>query len=127
MKTASFDLCLELYARSGWELDGHGLYIDKAWWRLDAGARPSSHVQDRYKLLQEQVVAPAYDLGYLLRKLPDGVELLKRDGRYIAGDPPQWRERGISQSFVCPEDALANLAADLFRRNLLTRGASDDK
>lgn len=69
MNVASLDLCKELYELSGWNNLAPGVFdIEKAW-------RPTPLASaDNYRLIgigpntQEDI--PAYDLDYLLTKLP---------------------------------------------------------
>lgn len=138
MRVANLELCKELFEVSGWDLDEHDKYLSKWWWSLDGVVQ--DWAADRYKLTPDQVVAPAYDLGYLLRKLPDFTELHKEyaDGKVrwnctdenaesqINGVP--FAEPHIDFEFYdndhyadTPEDAACKLAIELFEQNILTK------
>lgn len=99
INVASLELCRELYELSGWE-DGYESTMD--WHQPVDGSRG----------------APAYDLGYLLRKLPLG-ELRNRDGLYSA-----WQNNSANvapQYAETPEDAACKLAIELFKQGVLTK------
>jgi hypothetical protein len=101
-----------------------------------------------YEMTTEDDCLPAYDLGYLLRKLPkhhnfgmpyvsqanDGSQwvasyvnwwaLWEYDGK---GSAKKWHneviDAGLHFLANTPEDAAAKLAIELFKQNLLTRKA----
>jgi len=103
--TASLELCRELYELSGWE-------GDKDW--------------------RHEPKAPAYDCGYLLRKLPYsvldeyqskvyGVKLkATASGGWVAwyGEIGQSTEMYFNSADT-PEDAICSLAISLFRNGVL--------
>ena len=74
------------------------------------------------------VVAPAYDAGYLLRKLPRRIDLiqLNEERGWLASrtseglQAAQFKSNpsGVAQT---PEDALCLLAIKLFEENILTK------
>lgn len=102
MNTANLELCKELYALSGWLTSDHRA---------------------------EYVAAPAYDLGYLIRKLPTKLKSRKEKlylqpcikpenkGRWSIG----YVYSGIGNIADTPEDALAKLAIELFKKDVLTK------
>lgn len=93
MNVASLELCKELYELSGWKTGG-----DKPTWNGRKGVNS----------------APAYDLGYLLRKLPyHGV--ISGQGTFR-----QASCSGYIASSDTPEDALAQLAIELHKQGVLT-------
>lgn len=120
MNTASLELCKELYELSGWECDG--FYYSRGQLVFD------------YKefMLQAASSFPAYDSGFMLRKLPPC--LPENDDWRLSLEPnfkgSQWfcgyTGRG---SFVhvgqadTPEDCLVKLAIELFKQNILKREA----
>lgn len=107
MNVASLPLCKELYELSGW--DGVTQYHSVA----DA---PDN--------------IPAYDLGYLLRKLPNSLpfkfyggnstnpytfQLRKNKAYWLACYP----STELQEAADTPEDAAAKLAIDLFKQGIL--------
>lgn len=85
MTVASLNLCKELYELSGWEPNSW-------WWTEDYQGTTKD---TKWSVSDEPIIAsgrneglssyPAYDLGYLLRKLPrklNGVNSKQRDGNF---------------------------------------------
>lgn len=116
MNVASLDLCRELYELSGWELPKAQRHVE---------AMPAGGAER---------VCPAYDLGYLLRKLEtvpvedkdimDGANVtfncsfdVKPEYKYAAKlFNGEWHE----QSTDTPEDAACKPAVELFKQGILT-------
>lgn len=122
MNVASLDLCKELYDLSGWKHSANGLTT-------------LSPAPDKIGRQFEQI-CPAYDLGYLLRKLPghiaiqsttwDDVHTEKVRGQeldYQAVACYQSNIKGVLIQEVAdtPEDAIALLAIKLFKQGVLTK------
>lgn len=76
MRVASIELCEELYNLSQWgkEVDGLSAF-DKETGEI---YQTMNVIEDGDGYLRESFV-PAYDLGYLLRKLPNGPCIVKQD------------------------------------------------
>lgn len=97
MNVASLELCKELYELSGWKTETMSMGLHQN--------------------------APAYDLGYLLRKLPSDCPL--------ASDGETWSiayidEDGANREYsnaMTPEDATCLLAIELFKSGVLTKEA----
>lgn len=117
MQVASLELCKTLHELSGWD----DLPNDNDWYteRGVIGYRRSG-------------VAPAYDLGYLLRKLPshdkDGIHANFGVSLLLGGAANLWGAGWESdsgeyelQQANTPEDAAAKLAIELFKQGVLTR------
>lgn len=104
MNTASLELCRELYELSGWGEDGNQ---PDAW---------------------HDISTPAYDLGYLLRKLPGRTSIIKLIDNYIAihDEPSQIFNADFGYKFVAdtPEDAAAGLAIELLKTGVLQKEQS---
>ena len=138
MNVASLDLCKELYELSGW-----GEYPDRphfAWREFIAkrtGSSWYSAEEDYTEGWRDPLdrrhatgithniehVAPAYDLGYLLRKLPQFM-LTRHDAKYYINNVTlDIRGPGLQSSFSneadTPEDAACKLAIELFKRGVL--------
>lgn len=122
MNTASLELCKELYRLSGWK-DTDYFYQFVEYSDLSTGyylTNPS---------LQAPLHAnafPAYDLGYLLRILPQNswVGYVDTSGRrdYALAKTYAWNAQGndIEKIAECradtPEDAACKLAFELWRQ-----------
>lgn len=126
---ASLELCKELYELSDWEdtrddwykQDGYGADLVPS----TTSAQFGTH--ERFELF------PAYDLGYLLRKLPDdvrraddvpyGLTLHKLGDRdfhlnYWWFDDCLYSDL---EPVATPEDAATKLAIELFKQGVLTK------
>lgn len=117
---ASLAPCRELYELSGWDDTDFG---------HQPVLRPGYEGVHRVVITQPKSnnIIPAYDLGYLLRKLPPTDE---------SGDHwEMWRSLdGMSWIIDCPtldtvneatpEDAAAKLAIELFKRGVLKKDQS---
>lgn len=126
---ASLELCKELYGLSGWR-DTFLAYHQ----RLADSAQPFVDTWDEVWNITEIELHPAYDSGYLLRKLP---RTLHDAGYwlYIESQPNQYAAYYCDPShqlyFVSnnvyrareyadtPEDALCLLAIELIRQGIL--------
>ena len=102
MSSASLGLCKELYHLSNWH-EGVDEWFD------------STVTTD---------IVPAYDLGYLLRKLPlvelKHVALDSDDLKRWNCISPHWGT--LRNHFAeTPEDAACELAIELFKKGILTR------
>lgn len=108
MYVANIDLCRELYELSGWETES---------WLSASDLLPEvidGKKTGRYK--RQQV--PAYDLGFLLRKLPEATHIARFTDTYQA----LYVVRGIPQEECradTPEDAACKLAIELFKHGVL--------
>lgn len=132
---ASKELCKELYEQSGWD----EVFLSHHLSDLARIGPLSRDVRDAPRRTGDGVwLSPAYDLGYLLRKLPD---FLQRYGRLTIQPHPNytkqtkvqavpdfsilWYAEYGSQELRCsadtPEDAAAMLAIHLFKRGVLVR------
>jgi len=107
MNVASLPLSKELYELSGWDDTSHNYLSTQS---------PAGDV-----LTQGGGDCPAYDLGYLLRKLPN--YKLEHNGNsanavtcgYLADNKGRW----IFGSANTPEDAACKLAIELFKQGVL--------
>lgn len=137
---ASRELCQELFKLSGWRDTTYShrnyLYIsDKGKPRLDRWE------VKRY-IAPSETAVPAYDLSYLLRKLPatllntslilmkggdeDPFDYKAGYAKSVAGDDLiHWSKfRMEVDSPETPEDCLAALTIELFKQNILKRKAA---
>ncbi len=118
MNTASLELCKELYELSGWTKT-HSV------WHDDTAIDP---IACGYEDIEHAIhFVPAYDLGYLLRKLPP-----KLEGHHLTLSTTRgknewgiWYESwalktGFNRNYTdTPEDAAAKLAIELFKQGVL--------
>jgi hypothetical protein len=129
MNVASLELCKELHETSRWELPTSSEFH----WVETADGDQQLWARRYHEIWDEEVGRfPAYDLSYLLRKLPPQI-----DGIYDLIVSP-----GITGSWlVCycepdgltqydqvadtPEDAATMLAIELFKQGLLTRDGDE--
>lgn len=133
MQVASLELCKELYEVSGW-LGDDRWYMTNPVGYVIGTATPRIFENDKDYVLGYRTDTPAYDLGYLLRKLPQSDDIL--NGRiytlgvvwsltgWMAG---LWDADGnpaphlpISEADT-PEDAACSLAIDLFQQGVLKK------
>ena len=128
MNVASLELCKELYELSGWSKT-HMLWHKSAnpmralssWLPTTTEAYWSFVKENRG---DEVLTIPAYDLGYLLRKLPP--EDKKLGYLDLCQDGTNWMARYTKLSATMmhakadtPEDAAAKLAIELFKQGML--------
>lgn len=126
--TASLELSKKLYELSGWE------ETEKVFEILEGNA-----VQPRSMALAHRWDTPAYDAGYLLRKLPNKMQdegwllSLDHDGMDDAEEKIIWLARYYDGDTVgdetpisicpvtadTPEDALCKVAIKLFEEGVL--------
>jgi hypothetical protein len=115
MNVANFELCQELYDLSGWlaGIDGY-CYVSRPGETRGFEVRPLTDTEnDRIR------ICPAYDLAYLLRRLPVGNVLTSLEDEWIASSSPK------VMTAATPEDAAAKLAIELFRQGILPRGGDE--
>lgn len=114
MTGANLELCKELYELSGWVPE-----------RVSSGVWECGSTLNRgHALLLGHGDIPAYELGYLLRRLPQFAMIYKdaSSGDYRAainvgeGRPKFWADT--------PEDAACMLAIELLKRGYLKRDAA---
>ena len=124
---ASLGLCRELYTLTSWDGVGRG------WYDCDPYPRESTHhfvLADRYTeggtILR---LSPAYDVGFLLRKLEDNgsgcaisLSFIERPG--LVGRKWVAEHRGCSSDGGSPVDAVARLIIELFRQGVWASAAT---
>lgn len=136
MNVTSLELSKELYELSGWEDTQYS-------WAL--------HGEDSFVMFKKPNAfhgyIAAYDLGYLLRKLPSKVYLPTHSGKHLSKHPSvldlsprhSWDDKYTFEGWRAaylktknqngymveradtPEDAAAKLAIELFKQGVLTR------
>ena len=123
MNVASLSLCKDLYQRSGWKgTDYFYQFIEY------------SDLSTGYYLINPVLETPlhanaypAYDLGFLLRRLPrqawqKDFYLLVSDSEWVAGYDSK-HPTGLPRSAFAdtPEDAACKLCVELFKKGILKK------
>lgn len=111
MNVASLELCKELHELSGWEdedsLEWHYGNNNELWHRDEE---------------MTGFLCPAYDLGYLLRKLPFFTDIAifpaSRGESYAKAELEQ---HNLYITADTPENAATKLTIELFKQNILTK------
>lgn len=151
MNVTSLELSKELYEVSGWQVTNY-------WWRehlpnhnlnhtvlkeamISDNLRFKANTEANNRFREENKFYPAYDLGYLMRKLPARLDLkdniswnltfwktikdLEGNTQYSADYQAGMSEKMlISKTWLeqdMPENALAVLIIHLFKQGLLTK------
>lgn len=131
MQIASLDLCKDLYELSGW-IDTYLTYhldVRSNEWCEPVHSEVFEHVlislAEGKSTYKKDRVRPAYDLGYLLQKLPYGGFCLQRhpdpDGGWQAYLQDNLHRRIADVYADTPEDAACKLAIELFRHGVLVK------
>jgi len=119
--TASLELSRTLFELSGW---------DKTYWYYDG-----KKVVIRAGFIDNFIQAPAYDLGYLIRKLPPDTAIINQ-GRLFKDSKPYLAVRRTYTSdplthIGCeadtPENALCKLAIELYKQGILTKNNQEQQ
>lgn len=136
MHVASKELCEELYELSRWlpeEYLEDGAYADLRWWiNFPSGTFQVGH-QLQPSFAHREIVCPAYDLGYLLRKLPnyppkgpadtnyyDQLFIAKVGNKYEAYYFNRITHRRAGNALAdTPEDAACKLAIELIKQGIM--------
>lgn len=123
MQVAKLELCKELFELSGWST------TEKVWF-LSAN-NPTGSLWRNGELVQDGIECfAAYDAGFLLRKLPDGVSLYKGRRGWTLNSGNTFQLNNISTGNLLrlgnflsavPEDALCKLAIELFKQGILKK------
>lgn len=108
MNVASLENCKTLCELSGWA-DTEFTYYANA-------GQHSGTMMHRSQVFDKDENLPAYDLGYLIRKLPDATIIRYGSSKYLAV-----YGAGTLQQEDTPENALCQLAIELFKSGTLTR------
>lgn len=127
MNTASLELCKELFELSGWGLDGD--FRESMFWWFDNGG--DWKAQYLHESTVGRIQHPAYDLGYLLRKLPTdqvkehlhySLNLLYANSysHWVCGYGGTRPIKGLTREYsVNPENATAKLAIELIKQGVI--------
>jgi hypothetical protein len=130
MQVASLELCQELYEVSGWVNDAHWIEQGPNEFLASRDNYPTVAVHDdamgEYPYFKKKL-SPAYDLGYLLRKLPKFIGNDRVTIQPVVDDrwDASYDEIDGSSTHDCfadtPEDAAAKLAIQLFNQHILRK------
>lgn len=129
MNVGSLELCKELYEITAWEdtifvyRETYSIYRSPefriALVQQTVRTRPSLTDWDMKETEEFRQYIPAYDLGYMLRKLPPHYIVWRTSkDRYISG---RIAEGLVISQFEAktPEDAVCKLAIELFKKGIL--------
>lgn len=109
---ASLELCKELYELSGWKAE--------LFWVEDVG---HWSVADNINNYSDGQFVVAYDLGYLIRKLPPISKVVKvpitNGSTYGGVYVYEANEPDLVSNADTPEDAACKLAIELFKQGTL--------
>lgn len=125
MNVASLELCKKLYELSGWNTTDF-VYVNRPRGNSDRWdvRRRTPRTTSNHSLIEH---ISAYDLGYLLRKLPKGTTITKFSGklegtsRYYANVTTNLATGEVVGSGNCntPEDAACKLCTELIKQGVL--------
>lgn len=133
MSVASLELCKELYELSEWDDTSYHYANGILEHGIDTAFKKYA-IEEKYP-----GYCPAYDLSYLLRKLPKYVKVDERSSRLefhpLAEDSTKWAVGYMKPGLLSsewhiiavadtPEDAACNLAIELFKQGILTKEAA---
>lgn len=128
MNVASLERCKELHELSGW---GHDPNKNAFWW-MYFEPTPAKYHEPEYRLKYKTKGdywehVPAYDLGYLLRKLPTFSTISKLPEQQLTGSSLGYSafiDNGyavIQEYDNTPENAACKLAIKLFKQGILKK------
>lgn len=113
MNTASLELSQELFELSGWRTPNY------VWTKREIGGKWQS-VCLRLEIPDfEHGDYPAYDLGYLLRRLPPRTTISKNPNREAYGAWVAGMDDDRFEEADTPEDAACKLAIELIKQGIL--------
>ena len=114
MNVANLELCRELHELSGWE-DTYLAYVSQTTGEQHVLAADGSFGEN-------WDFDWAYDLSYLLRKLPVHTKLWaeRPDNWHAHFDDKDGLMQGLHVTYDTPEDAAAKLCVELIKQGLLT-------
>ena len=134
MQVAELSLCKQLYELSGWDTASKYLWIE---------AHQEYDIDNGDTFNQEHPAIPAYDAGFLLRKLPRQIGSywlrmitpFTTDWRFDYFDQGSqerlWSNTENKADSMCvadtPEDALCRLAVELFKEGVLTKSQEETR
>lgn len=123
MNVASLERCKELYELSGW-LDTRDQLVKYSLKDMPILLpMPKGEIDVAVLAGAVEWTLPAYDLGYLLRKLPAESNVMNigdkwfRATHYLGGSG----FKHIYKTADTPEDAACKLAIELFKQGILTK------
>lgn len=119
MHFAEVELCRKLYDVSGWD-DTSFKYV--------GGSRDNIQLRPRNKRITAPDV-PAYDLGYLVRRLPYPVSVTANQKGFVT-TAAMMRHRPPFFNYLArdasPENSTVDVLLEMFKQNVLTRIPSAD-
>lgn len=119
MNVANLSLCKELYELSGWD--------DNELWDCTYRNQTVNATLNRVQIASDRGeyywTDPRYDLGYLLRKLPNASIHTDHpyDAIYYSYRKGGYDTQTLHFKADTPEDAACKLAIELFKQGILTK------
>lgn len=120
MQVASKELSEELYGLSGW-LEDHWFYTNRFNYPVEYDLRVANALQGCVFEPKKGDI-PAYDAGFLLRKLPSTTRLSKYAQNSFRTEHDRGDQGYFDVADDTPEDALCKLAIELFKAGILQKG-----
>lgn len=129
MQVASLELCRELYELSGWNTHVYHLKNRSVG---STSASPFDHPRGN-------AICPAYNLGFLVRKLPPLIGRARFPcisypiNMWVAGytsDIDNWhhlKQFDYLETADTPEDAACKLSIELFKQGILVKEVSNNE
>lgn len=124
MRVTSLEISRQLYVATGYKWNPN----DRRW--VKTPMRAYGQPVDDYRMWKVVPVGyrgktaatwyPAYDLGYLLRKLPEGFTIVTRfNDEWLASWAPHVDEPDYAHLARTPEDAISMLIMELIEKGIL--------
>lgn len=115
MNVASLELCKELYELSKWGFDAYDKQDSNLSWYREYSDKGIGNL-----------IAPKYEAGYLLRKLPINTQLYRgNQNSWWCICTAQTKKNTVPKRFGgeydTPENALCKLAIELFKQEILVK------
>lgn len=119
MHVASLELCKELYELSGWKNGKHTWYLEHAYDPNGIWIERDDWDLNKVETNMSEYFYPAYDLGYLLRKLPPVSKVINCSNERTQIYGALFPEGKLTFQADTPEDAACKLAIELFKQGIL--------
>ena len=106
MNVVSVDLCREIYQLTGW--------VDQESWHSKFDIKDAESTVVEQRPVDNDLVWPAYDLKYLMSKLPKATRIVVGGGNNIS-----YKNTNKTSDYSI-EDAAAKLCIDLLKQGIIS-------